>query len=275
MLVTSSLRRLLWHRAAAILLTTAALVLTAGTPAHAAIPSGLGWSASWRYYTGTDFEFSATLPGVSATGYGVDPDGNRSAFVTVSDTANDSRCARVVMVVPGQLTIGSAKVCDGEAPVNINGLGTTYDGHLYVIVYRAYVFSTDYDKVATLVVPPSKQDPGLRSTNTGASWKYTTASTFQYQVRRPDVHLVGYGSHQGNSRSAFSSVQKTMVKDDLFVCASGKVSGPGASATGQTCVNNAVQVFNDDGFTSGMTVEVCRTSLVPKRCLSTSVPKPM
>jgi hypothetical protein len=66
-----------------------------------------------------------------------------------------------------------------------------------------------------------------------------------------------------------------MPNDDIFVCASGTVSGPGATTTGQTCVNNAVQTFNEDGFTAGIAVEVCRTSILPKRCLSTIVPKPM
>jgi len=81
--------------------------------------------------------------------------------------------------------------------------------------------------------------------------------------------------HQGNSRSAWSAVQKTT--DDMFICASGKVSGPGASVSGKACgAKNSVQAFNQDGFTNGIAVEACSVpAWGSKRCLSTTVSKPM
>jgi len=264
----------LGRRTAAVALAAAAAVLLIGAPAQAAIPSGSGWSTSWRYYTSDSFEFKATLPGVEVSGYGVDVSGERGAMVTLIDTANDNRCARVAMSVPGWGTLGAETICTAGDSVTVGDFNAQFDGYLYVTIYRAYMFGGGWDKTTTLVIPPSKNDPGLRTVNTGASWKYTSGSTYTYQVRRPDVFLTGNGHHQGDSRSAWSAVQKTV--NDIFVCASGKVSGPGASKSGQTCANNGVQAFSEDGFTNGITVEACSVpAWSPKRCLSTTVPKPM
>ena len=70
-------------------------------------------------------------------------------------------------------------------------------------------------------------------------------------------------------------MQKTV--DDIFVCASGKTSGPGASASAKACgAKNSVEVFNEDGFTNGITVEACYVpAWSAKRCLSTIVSKPV
>src|SRR3990170_6427771 len=160
-------------------------------------------------------------------------------MVTLTDTANDSRCARVVMSVPGWGTLGAETVCTTGDSATVGDFNAKAEGYIYVTIYRMYAFGVDWDKVTTLVIPPSKDDPGLRTVNTGASWKYTSGSSFTYQVRRPNVLLTGNGHHQGNSRSAWSAVQKTST--DIFVCASGKVSGPGASKSGQTCASNGVQ----------------------------------
>jgi hypothetical protein len=264
----------LGRRAAAVVLAAAAAVLLIGTPAQAAIPSGSGWSTSWRYYSSNSFEFEATLPGVEASGFGTDVNGERGAMVTLTDTANDSRCARVVMSVPGLGTLGADTVCTTGDSATVGDFNAKAEGYIYVTIYRMYAFGVDWDKVTTLVIPPSKDDPGLRTVNTGASWKYTSGSSFTYQVRRPNVFVTGNGHHQGNSRSAWSAVQKTST--DIFICASGKVSGPGASKSGQTCASNGVQAFNQDGFTNGINVEACSLpAWSAKLCLSTIVSTPM
>jgi hypothetical protein len=263
------------RRAAAILLTAAAAVLLVSAPAQAAIPSGSGWSTSWRYYSSTTFEFGATLPGVTAAGSGIDNAGDRGALVTVTDTADDYRCARVVMSVPGWGTLGQGTVCDQGESVTVGNYNAKVDGYIYVMIYRTYVFGEGYDKMTTLVIPPSKDDPTLRSVNTGASWKYTSGTQFTYSVRRPNVYVGGNGEHVGNSRSAFSAVQKQV--DDLFVCATGKTSGPGATASAKACgAKNSIEVFNEDSFTNGIMVEACYVpAWSPKRCLSTTVSKPV
>lgn len=263
------------RRAAAIVLAAAAAVLFVAAPAQAAIPSGSGWSTSWRYYSSTSFEFGATLPGVTAAGYGFDLDGERGALVTLTDTANDSRCARVVMSVPGWGTLGADTVCTSGDSVTVGNFNAKADGYIYVQIYRMYMIGGGWDKATTLVIPPSKDDPTLRTVNTGASWKYTSGSSFTYQVRRPNVYVTGNGDHQGNSRSAWSAVQKTV--DDIFVCSSGKTSGPGASASAKACgAKNSMEVFNEDGFTNGITVEACYVpAWSAKRCLSTIVSKPV
>ena len=262
------------RRAAAILLTAATAVLLVAAPAQAAIPSGAGWSTSWRYYSSTSFEFGATLPGVTAAGFGIDNAGERGALVTLTDTANDNRCARVVMSVPGWGTLGSETVCTQGESATVGDFNAQADGYIYVTIYRTYVFGGGYDKSTTLVIPPSKNDPTLRTVNTGASWKYTSGSSFTYQVRRPNVYVTGNGEHLGNSRSAFSAVQKQV--EDIFVCASGKTSGPGATASAKACgAKNSVEVFNEDSFTNGITVEACYVpAWSAKRCLSTTVPQP-
>jgi hypothetical protein len=262
------------RRAAVTVLASAAAVLLSATAAQAAVPSGSGWSASWRYYTTDSFEFAATLPGVKAAGHGVDVNGERGAVVTLTDTANDSRCARVVMAVPGWGTLGSQTICTAGESASVGDFDAQTDGYLYVTIYRMYMFGGGWDKITTLVIPPSKDDAGLRTVNTGTSWKYTSGTTFTYEVRRPGVFLTGTGHHQGDSRSAWSAVQDT--SSDIFLCASGKVSGPGASTSGQTCATNGIQAFNEDGFTNGITVEACSVpAWSAKRCLSTTVSKPL
>jgi hypothetical protein len=262
------------RRVAAILLAAAAAVLFVAAPAQAAIPSGSGWSASWRYYSGDSFEFGATLPGVKVAGYGVDTDGERGAMVTLTDTANDNRCARVVLTVPGQGQLGAATLCTPGQSVTVGDFNAQADGHIYVLVYRTFMFGGGHDKQTTVVIPPSKDDPGLRTVDTGASWKYTSGWSFVYQVRRPGVFVTGNGQQEGDSRSAWAAVQKT--SSDLFLCASAKVSGPGASASGQTCASNGIHAFSQDGYTNGISVEACHVpAWSPKRCLSTIVSKPV
>ena len=147
------------RRAAAIVLAAAAAVLFVAAPAQAAIPSGSGWSTSWRYYSSTSFEFGATLPGVTAAGYGFDLGGERGALVTLTDTANDDRCARVVMSVPGWGTLGADTVCTAGDSVTVGDFNAKAEGYIYVQIYRTYMFGGGSDKATTLVIPPSKDDP--------------------------------------------------------------------------------------------------------------------
>jgi hypothetical protein len=262
------------RRCAAVLLTAAAAVVSIAAPAQAALPSGSGWSTAWRYYAATSFEFSATLPGVAVAGYGTDIGGTRAVIATLSDTAKDNRCARVELWGVGPGLLDAETICVGGASVTLGNLSTTFDGALYVNVYRMLPFTDDHDRYTSLYVPSSKDDAGLRTLNTGAKWSYSSGTAFSYEVRRSSVIVSGYGQHTGNERKAWSTVQKST--SSLFGCSSGKTTGSvSGSASGLTCAANGVATFNHAGLDGSIAVQACHTPAVgPKRCLIMSVSEP-
>ena len=264
----------LGRRCAAVFLTVAATVLLVAAPAQAALPSGSGWSTAWRYYAANSFEFSATLPGVAVAGYGTDINGTRAVVATLTDTAKDNRCARVELWGVGPGFLDGATICVGGVSTTLGNLSTTFDGALYVNVYRMFPFTEDHDKYTSVYVPSSKDDAGLRTLDTGAKWSYTSGTAFSYEVRRSSVIVSGYGQHTGNERSAWSTVQKTT--SSLFGCSSGKTTGNvSGTVSGTTCAANGLATFHHAGLDGYITVQACYTPLVgSKRCLATSVSEP-
>ena len=264
----------LGRRCAAVLLAAAAAVLLVAAPAQAALPSGSGWSTAWRYYAANSFEFSATLPGVAVAGYGTDVNGTRAVIATITDTAKDNRCARVELWGVGPGFLDGATICVGGVSTTIGSLSTTFDGALYVNVYRMFPFTEDHDKYTSVYVPSSKDDAGLRTLNTGAKWSYMSGTTFEYEVRRSSVIVSGYGQHTGNERKAWSTVQKST--SSMFGCSSGKTTGSvSGSASGLTCAANGLATFNHAGLDGSIAVQACHTPAVgTKRCLTMSVSEP-
>jgi hypothetical protein len=257
-----------------VLLAVAAAVLLLAAPAQAALPSGSGWSTAWRYYAAGSFEFSATLPGVDVDGYGTDVNGTRAVIATVTDTAKDGRCARVELWGVGPGFLDGTTICVGGVSTTIGNLSTTFDGALYVNVYRMFPFTENHDMYTSVYVPSSKDDAGLRTVNTGAKWWYTSATNYHYEVRRPSVRLTGDGQHSGNTRSAWSSLQKTSF--ELAGCSSAKTTGSvSGTISGQTCVPLSVTTFHHAALDGYVTVQACHTPKSgPKRCLTMSVSEP-
>ncbi|RKN51042.1 hypothetical protein [Micromonospora endolithica] len=254
----------------AALVTALVAALLPAAPAMATLPSGSGWSASWSYYHPSAYQYAGTLPGVRLTGYANDSAGTANTVGTIEDTANDGRCARVLLYAYGVGYVADRTTC-GSGTYLTYSTGT-YSQGLLVIVYRMISGTTTNDKGFYIYIPPSAADPELRTVGTGGSWSYYTSSSFQYTVTRPGVKLTGYGT--GNSfdeRSSLSTVQKTATN---VGCATATVTG-GTAASGGTCVNGGSTSFTRFDHTNNLEASACyQPSPGTRRCLALVIPEP-
>ncbi len=259
----------------AVLVAVVSAPFAGAVPAQA-LPSGAGWSASWDYYTGTSYQYSATLPGVKLTGYGTDHDGDRTTLGTIQDTSDDGMCARVQIYAVGVGYIADAKACG-------NGITKTYayqqgfDDKLLVVIQHAYPQSTSYEESLHLWIPSSKNDPALRSVGTGMRWKYLTGSTYEYEIKRPGVYLEGDGQHlPGDLRSALSSLHAT----GALTCAGAHISTWNNWLDGDAC-HGDVDTVMGWSWEGWIDIEVCSRPMmgpvgqpVVWRCIDMLIPAP-
>ncbi|MER7417206.1 hypothetical protein ABT346_10525 [Micromonospora peucetia] len=253
----------------AALVAALAAALLPASPAFA-LPSGSGWSGSWSYYHPTAYQYAGTLPGVRLTGYATDNAGTSSTVGTIEDTANDARCARVMLYAYGVGYVADRTTC-GSGSYLTYSTGSFSQG-LLVIVYRMITGTSTHDKGFAMFVPGSSADPELRTVGTGASWSYYTSTAFQYTVTRPGVRLTGYGAHQyTDQRSSLNTVEKTA---GTVGCATAKVTG-GVSTSGGTCVNGGSTSFSRADLTNILEASACYQP-VPgtRRCLAVGIPEP-
>lgn len=252
-----------------------AAVLVLAAPAQAKIPSGAGWSASWRYYDPKGIEYKVTLPGVAVDGYLSDEGGVRRLVGQLHDDAPaDSFCARAVAVVPGGPTIDDRTTCAGS--VDFGDFAIAFEGPVYIFVYQVFPFGGgDTHNQNYTVIPSSVEDPGLRVVGTGASWAYNSATTYSYEVRRASVRVSGTGHHEqySDGRTAYSTVER--LTSSLFGCSSGSTKANKITKSGSTCAPNGSASFSHNDIKSAFSVEACTSSPVaPKRCVSTLVAQP-
>lgn len=256
---------------AAMLVAAVVAAVLPAAPALA-LPSGTGWSGSWNYYASNAFQIAGTLPGVSLTGFASDSSGTRAVFGSIEDTANDSRCARVLIYSYD----AGAYLVDEDACGS--GNYTTYNtgnftGALLVVLYRMISGTTTSDKGFSMHIPSSTSDSDLRTVGTGASWSYYATDAFQYSIVRNGVELTGYGAHQlGDLRSSLNTVEKTTTGTG---CASASVTAGSLSTSGSTCTNGGWDTFNRFDLDGNQTAEACyQPSGGTKRCLQLNVPEP-
>ncbi|GAA2364947.1 hypothetical protein Cme02nite_32230 [Catellatospora methionotrophica] len=268
---TTRFRRLLL--AVTVALTSAPFLVAA--PAQA-LPSGAGWGASWDYYTGTSYQYSATLPGVKLTGYGTDSGGDRTTLGTIQDTADDGMCARALIYADGVGYLADVKAC-GNGVTKTYAYQQHFDGKLLVVIQHSYPQSTSYEESLHLWIPSSKNDPTLRSVGTGMRWKYLTGSTYEYAIKRPGVELDGDGQHlPGDLRSALSSLDPT----GAMTCAKVHVSTWNNWLDGDACLNeiDTVMGWSWEGW---IDIEVCSRPMLGQvgqpviwRCIDMLIPAP-
>lgn len=254
---------------AVALLAALVAALLPASPALA-LPSGSGWSASWSYYHPAAYQYAGTLPGVELVGYATDNSGVSSTVGTITDTANDSRCARVLLYANGVGYIADRTTCGNGSSLSYTT--GSYQQGLLVIVYRMVQGTNTHDKGFHLYIPPSLNDAGLRTVGTGASWSYYTSTAFQYSITRPGVRLIGYGSHQSfDQRSSLNTVEKTAT---TVGCATGRVTG-GTVTSGGTCANGGSTSFSRFDHTYNLEASACYQP-VPgtQRCLALNIPEP-
>ncbi|WP_158554077.1 hypothetical protein [Micromonospora deserti] len=262
------------RRSAGVLLVAAAVsgLVAALLPASPALalPSGSGWSASWSYYHPTAYQYAGTLPGVRLTGYATDSSGTSGTVGTIEDTADDARCARVMLYAYGVGYIADRTTCGNGTSLSYTT--ASYSQGLLVIVYRMMPGTSTHDKGFYLHIPGSATDPQLRTVGTGASWSYYTSTAFQYTVTRPGVRLTGYGSHQaGDRRSSLNTVQKTAA---AVGCATAKVTG-GTATSGGTCVTGGSASFSRFDLTNNLEASACYQPIPgSQRCLALNIPEP-
>ncbi|KAA9374818.1 hypothetical protein F5972_29895 [Microbispora cellulosiformans] len=242
--------------------------LLTASPAQAA--DGAGMSASWNYYQSDAFQVAATLPGVKLTGFGSDQNGSRNLYGSIEDTANDGRCSRVVIRANGSDLIDETTCGNGTYKTFSTGSGI-FDNGFLVLVYRTISGTTNADKSLFVGIPSSANDAGVRTTGTGASWSYYTATDYTYSLVRPGVRLTGYGSDDGG-RSTLNTLEKTATGSG---CASASVKVGDVTTSGSTCTSTAAY-FSRWNLDGGLTAKACyKPTSAAEACLSTYLPKPV
>ncbi|HEX8630044.1 MAG TPA: hypothetical protein VF755_17950 [Catenuloplanes sp.] len=139
--------------AGALSVAMVALLLPA-SPAHA-LGSGESWAGSRDYYRTDAFQINGTLPGVRVHGFVRDVNGTRQVFGSVVDTADDDRCARVIVGGAGAGLVANETVCG-------NGTSTTYltrefTGRMIVVVQRLHADRVTGDKIYSMQGPDGRR----------------------------------------------------------------------------------------------------------------------
>ena len=261
--------------ALAVLVSAVGAAFVAPAPALA-LASGAGWSASWDYYTGTSYQFKATLPGVKLVGYGTDNNGHRTVLGTIQDTADDGMCARVQIYANGVGYLADEKTC-GNGLTKSFSYQPGFDGALLIVVQHGYPSSTSYEESSHMWIPSSKNDPTLRSVGTGMFWKYLTSSSYEFGIRRPGVELDGDGTHQPNEqRSALTSLRATGALN----CTTSKIKTWNNWLTGDAC-NGDIDTVMGWSWEGWIEIEVCSRPMLsvvgvpnPYRCVEMLIPEP-
>jgi len=242
-----------WWRgvAAAAVMAGAAVVLSA-SPASAisnTLPPPV-WENTWKYSSSTAFSFTVSLPGVRFAGTGTDsPSGARTITATVTDTADDGRCAGVNPATDAVgVTFGGIKeTCGGGTSVTFSTVSFTgnFKGKVFTRPAGGNVYG-----LLSFYIPASSTDPELRTTGTGAGWWYNTTTNFDYYAIRPGAKLTGYGTDGLNNgpRSTTTTVTSTAATR----CARGTLNNASEiQSTGWLC-SPATTVTLTHSFVGGI-----------------------
>jgi hypothetical protein len=257
----------------------AGVVVLAGpaAPAFADLPSGSGYSASWDYYTGTSYRYSATLPGIRLTGYGTDTNGNRSTLGTIVDVVADSRCGRV-QLYGGSTLLVDKTVCGNGTSVAYNS--SSFNGALTIVFLRLVNGTATVDRSYTFTIPSSTSDPQLRTVGTGASWTYDDDHSYTARLVRPGVTMDAHGAHQEweDQRSMHATLRAERGR-----CTSGLVKGTNRQLADTVC-NGGFVSLSDWFYEGWILLKACDTGQwisagtpwppPPAECISIQVPVP-
>jgi hypothetical protein len=243
----------------ALLVSCAAAVLPAGA-AHAA--DGTNWSGSWSYSSSVQLNLNADLPGVRIGASGVDSGGTRNLGVQVTDTANDGRCARGLMLADNRV-LADLTVCDGQG-FKQTGTGN-FTGPLTIALYR--LAGGGIDKTINMQVPSSAADPALRARDTGLSWHYISATKFQFTVHRTGATLSGSGVDSGINRTVGGILRSEAGAQCALTTVGDGANGGGASV----CDGGGTSFLRSTGLSRDTQVTLC--AINPTACLVTLVPQ--
>jgi hypothetical protein len=214
-------------RSCAIIIVAAMALLVSTGRADAQVPGGTNPAGGWSYDAPNSFRFEIRIPGATVSGSGRDYSGMRTVDrVTLEDTDPDDReCASVFLGTSDSQYRESLEACAGEDNPATASAGPLFRGS-FTIVGCAGVFTADPPEVTCthLDIPDSTSDPGLRSAGTGMEWDYYAEDSFHFDLIRPGVHVVGYGSGTSPERfrSVYASVEKTQT-EPRWNCAEGSV----------------------------------------------------
>jgi hypothetical protein len=265
------------RRAAVVLAAAAAAATATLLPAAPALaqPSGLGWSASWRYYDPKGIESKMSAPGALMETFISDNGAERWPVPTLFDTDDkDGLCAIGRIYADGTGMLGEGMVCDGQKATSF----PTISGHgvLLMFVYRAEIVDGRPTYVPGLVrveVPDPAEDPDLRTVGTGASWSYYTDDSFEFTLERPGMRYSGYGVEAGGGyRSIVSVLENTGTSKG---CATSKVWDANSKPlTGSVCAAGKDQSLHRNNLEPFLAVQACyQPSGNTNRCLFSSIPE--
>jgi hypothetical protein len=245
-----------------------AMLLPAG-PAAAAVPSGVGWSASWRYYDPIAFEVRLDIPGGRIIGYGSDVGGVRQFGASVVDTnPTDRVCVRMRVISTDEGSMGSATTCSEEyETVNTTEFTEALFVHIDLLVGGVIA------KSFFTFVPSSATDASLRTVGTGTSWSYSAAEFYHAELRRPGVQVIGDGAHQGGDARMYSA--SVSHYDTNAGCVAGAAADATIMVGNWTCQAGASPAFSSFNFEGYIKVTGCHYPPAgAARCLTMHVPEP-
>ena len=264
----------------AVLAGIMAVLLLSPSPAHAALPSGDGWWAQWRYENGGALmHFDGGSPGTEVEGNGWDAVGTRAFIVTVRDTKADGKCAWARFWSNGMNS--EHTVCGNGSSYQFTPPSTIWP--IFVNVCRNTGSGTAKTNCNYLYIPPSIDDASLRSGGTGMAWHYSSYDPsdpqhsidgFVFEAKRSGVEVSGWGVHEVSTRQTHASVYGSGGAP--FFCASATVNDAQTTVTANACtVPPSIPVQH---FVGWISVHGCIAGItlggVTKRCIGGHVVMP-
>ncbi len=155
-----------------VVAVTVAATVAITPQAALAIPSGTGWSGSWKYTGGTSVQVTLDVPGAKLTANGWDALGTRAFVLNITDTVADGKCAYVKWTAAA---ITEHWACGNGSTTQVTGLPASTNA-ITAVLCRDSTAHNNKTNCNVIDVPSSYTDEFIRTEGNGARWKYYGAS---------------------------------------------------------------------------------------------------
>ncbi|WP_426509543.1 hypothetical protein ACPPVO_01940 [Dactylosporangium sp. McL0621] len=254
---------------------TAAAAIVAAPQAAFAIPSGTGWSGSWKYTGGTNIQVTLDVPGAKLVANGWDALGTRAFVLNVTDTVADGKCAYVKWTAAATTEHWA---CGSGTTVQVSGLPTSTNA-VKAVLCRDSTAHNNKTNCNFIDVPSSYTDEFIRTEGNGAHWKYYDGSEGEDWggwITIGDVDFDYFGWDDTPSGQRWIQSWLTLLEP---TCGSGTILNANPASTLSACSQyDLIDDLPDTHVTGTASGTGCTWSMRGidpiKHCIKLSVPEP-
>ncbi|MET7425585.1 hypothetical protein [Dactylosporangium sp. NPDC005555] len=260
-----------------VVAATVAAAVAIAPQAAFAIPSGTGWSGSWKYTGGTSIQVTLDVPGAKLVANGWDALGTRAFVLNITDTVGDGKCAYVKWTGAATTEHWS---CGSGTTVQVAGLPTSNNA-VTAVLCRDSTAHNNKTNCNVIDVPSSYTDDFIRTEGNAAHWNYYdgySGEDWGAWITIGDVDFAYFGWDDTPTGQRLIQSWLTVLEP---ACASGTLLNATPASTLSFCSQydliEDLPVANVTGTASGKGCTWAIASRIPnppKHCITVRVPEP-